>query len=386
MLDKDDCLPIPDNYNLCYIRLKSMHFKLSKTPDILREYENIIQEQLAAGIIENIPNQSSEELNDEDVHYLPHHGVIRKNRETTKLRIVYDGSAKSPGQQLSLNDCLPTGPNYIPQLADVLVRFRWNRIAITADIEKAFLMISIQENQRNMLRFLWLKDPYVVSSEVIQLRFCRLVFGLRPSPSILGATLTHHLDAHRDSHAELVELTKKSLYVDDLLTGADNVQEGFELYQDSKELMAKGAFNLRKSNSNSNELLQLINNKEESVAQTKTEKSNSVVEEEDESFIKSTVGPTRTADTLVKTLGVCWNTATDEISFDFTMLIESANTMQATKRSLLQLTAKVFDPLGLLSPFSITMKCKFQSLCVWLDTIEWCERTSLLFYFYFHTN
>ena len=361
---KDDCLPIPDNYNLCYNRLKSMHFKLSKTPDILREYENIIQEQLAAGIIENIPNQSSEGLNDEDVHYLPHHGVIRKNRETTKLRIVYDGSAKSPGQQLSLNDCLPTGPNYIPQLADVLARFRWHRMAIAADIEKAFLMIGIQENQRNMLRFLWLKDPYVVNSEVIQLRFCRLVFGLRPSPSILGATLTHHLDAHRDSHAELVELTKKSLYVDDLLTGADNVQEGFELYQDSKELMAKGAFNLRKSNSNSNELLQLINNKEESVAQTKTEKSTSLVEEEDESFIKSTVGPTRTADTLVKTLGVCRNTATDEISFDFTELIESANTMQATKRSLLQLTAKVFDPLGLLSPFTITMKCQF-SLFVW---------------------
>ena len=254
------------NYNLCYNRLKSMHFQLSKTPDILREYENIIQEQLAAGIIENIPNQSSEKLNDEDVHYLPHHGVIRKNRETTKLRIVYDGSAKSPGQQLSLNDCLPTGPNYIPQLADVLARFRWHRMAITADIEKAFLMIGIQENQRNMLRFLWLKDPYVVNSEVIQLRFCRLVFGLRPSPSILGATLTHHLDAHRDSHAELVELTKKSLYVDDLLTGADNVQEGFELYQDSKELMAKGAFNLRKWNSISHELLQLINKKEESVA------------------------------------------------------------------------------------------------------------------------
>ena len=92
----------------------------------LREYENIIQEQLAIGIIEKIPNQSSEEWNNEDVHYLPHHEVIRKNRESTSLRIVYDGSAKSPGQQLSLNDCLPTGPNYIPQLADVLVGFHWN--------------------------------------------------------------------------------------------------------------------------------------------------------------------------------------------------------------------------------------------------------------------
>ena len=62
------------------------------------------------------------------------------------------------------------------------------------------------------------------------------------------------------------------------------------------------------------------------------------MEEEDESFIKFFVGPTRTADTLVKTLDVCWNTATDEISFEFTELIESKNTMQDTKRSLLQLT------------------------------------------------
>ena len=57
------------------------------------------------------------------------------------------------------------------------------------------------------------------------------MFGLRPSPSIQGATSTHHSDAHRDSRAELVELIKKSLYVDDLLSGADNVQEGFELYK-----------------------------------------------------------------------------------------------------------------------------------------------------------
>ena len=132
--------------------------------------------------------------------------------------------------------------------------------------------------------------------------------------------------------------------------------------------MAKGAFNLRKWNSNSNELLQLINNKDESVAQTKTVQPNAVVEEEDKSFIKSTVWPTWTADTLVKTLGVCWNTATHEISFDFTELIESANTMQATKRSLLQLEAKVFDPFGLLSPFTITMKFQFQSL--WVDKVD----------------
>ena len=85
--------------------------------------------------------------------------------------------------------------------------------------------------------------------------------------------------------------------------------------------------------------------------------------------MKSTVAPTRAADMLVKTLWVCWNTSTGKISFDFTELIESANTMQATKRSLLQSTAKVRDPLALLVPFNITMKCQFQSLCV--EKVDW---------------
>ena len=71
----------------------------------------------------------------------------------------------------------------------------------------------------------------------------------------------------------------------------------------------------------------------------------------------------------MKTLGVCWDTVSDEISFDFKELIDYANTLQVTKRSLLKLSAKVFDPLGLLSPFTITMKCEFQSLCV--EKLDW---------------
>ena len=167
-----------------------------------------------------------------------------------------------------------------------------------------------------------------------------------------------------------MEQIRSSLYVDDMLSGADNVQKGFELYQQSKELMAKGAFNLRKWNSNSPELRHLIKKKEaETVVQPKTKEPSQAVKEEDESFTKSTIGPNQVSHALVKTLGVCWDTASDEISFDFTDLIECANAMQVTKRSLLKLSAKVFDPLGLLSPFTITMKCLFQSLC--LEKLDW---------------
>ena len=82
------------------------------------------------------------------VHYLPHHGVVRQDSQTTKLRIVYDGSARALGDAYSLNDCLQTGPNYIPKLLHILIQFRWHRIAVTADIEKAFLMISVDPPDR----------------------------------------------------------------------------------------------------------------------------------------------------------------------------------------------------------------------------------------------
>ena len=169
---------ISSDYDLCVDRLKSLQRRLLKDPELIQEYHRIIEDQISQGIVEKVPAEQSEVNEGETVHYLPHHGVIRRDRETTKLRIVYDGSAKPPGRNHSLNDCLQTGPNYTPQLFDTLVKFRWHKIGLTADIEKAFLMVGISETDKDMLRFLWLKDPGDLNSEIEHLRFTKLVFGL----------------------------------------------------------------------------------------------------------------------------------------------------------------------------------------------------------------
>ena len=170
---------------------------------------------------------------------------------------MYDGSTRSAENPLSINDCLLTGPNLIPSLFNILIRFRWNAIAITADIEKAFLMIAINHTDRDMLRFLWFKEPTDVNSEIGHFRFNRLVFGLHPSPAILGSVITH-LNKYREQHADLVQSIVNSLYVNDLIAGVASVQQGFHLYQKSKEIMTAASFNLRKWNSNSHELLEQI--------------------------------------------------------------------------------------------------------------------------------
>ncbi len=229
-------------------------------PEVLNEYDQIIREQIKNGIVEIVPDNEVSNVNGDCVHYLPHHAVIRRDRETTKLRIVYDGSAKPPDRDYSLNDCLETGPNFTPQLFDMLIKFRWHKIGLKADIEKAFLMVAINNENRDMLRFLWLKEPTKPNSEIQQLRFTRLVFGLRPSPAILGSTICHHLDTQTNSNPQQVELLKNSLYVDDFVSGADDEEQALELSSNAKSIMQRGAFNLRKWNSNSSYVQEKLSN------------------------------------------------------------------------------------------------------------------------------
>ena len=93
------------------------------------------------------------------VHYLPHHGVVRQDKATSKLRIVYDASARTTGP--SLNGCIYTGPKFGQSIFDILLCFRFQKVALTGDIDKAFLMVSMDESDRDSLRFLWATDPNV---------------------------------------------------------------------------------------------------------------------------------------------------------------------------------------------------------------------------------
>ena len=129
--------------------------------------------------------------------------------------------------------------------------FRKNIVGLTADIGKAFLMVGIQDDQRDFLRFLWFDDPSLENPKIIHLKFTRLVFGLRPSPAILGATIQHHLKLYKQSDPEMFKLLEQSFYVDDLLTGESNDEKALAIYHRAKKLMAEGGFNLRKWKTNS---------------------------------------------------------------------------------------------------------------------------------------
>ena len=199
---KETHAPLPDNRLLSLRRLEGLLCRLKENPTILREYDSIIRDQIDKKIVEVVTDTDVKTESNQKVHYLPHHAVIRHDKETTKLRVVYDASARSGGP--SLNDCLYTGPKFNQKILDILLRFRSYQIALTADIEKAFLMISVANEDRDALRFLWVSDVTSDNPSIVTLRFARVVFGVSSSPFLLNATIKHHLEKFIESHPQLV--------------------------------------------------------------------------------------------------------------------------------------------------------------------------------------
>ena len=133
-----------------------------------------------------------------------------------------------------------------------MTRLRFRPILLCEDIEKAFLQLRIPESGRDVLRFHWVDS---LESKIIEiLRFTRLVFGLTQSPFILEGTLKKHLENYRDSFKELIKIIENDMYVHDLITGINNLEEVKEIKQNSIQLFKKGDFNLHKWKSNVPEL------------------------------------------------------------------------------------------------------------------------------------
>ena len=197
------------------LRLKSLLRKLKKDPEKFEKYDNIIKEQLAEGIIERVTSQP-----DGKEYYVPHKPVIRVNTESTKMRIVHDASAKSNCSSPSLNECLETGPALQNLLWKVLVRNRFFPVELCGDIKQALLQVLIKEEDRDVLRFHWIKDKD--PKQIDTLRFTRALFGLVQSPFILGGTLDAHLESKKGDNIKEIADIKKSLYVDDFISGGIN--------------------------------------------------------------------------------------------------------------------------------------------------------------------
>ena len=313
-------------------RLLSNSKRLQRDPKLLRSYQETFQEYLRLGIIEKVSSSDDESLTNV-VRYIPHHAVVNHDKQTTKLRIVFDGSARDK-DGISLNRILDKGPNLNNDIVSILLRFRKHPVCMVADIEKAFLQISLRQCDRDAVRFLWFDEEVTdhwPTTSPSKYRFKRVVFGLSCSPFLLTATLRKHLDDVTHSR-DTARIMQESLYVDDFIVSCKDTEAAENIYRESVQVMKEANMNLRKWISNDDRIQEL------------------------------------TASTLVdqtKVLGVIWSISSDTINCRH---VEKHNDI-TTKRQLLQAVAKVYDPFGMLSPFLITFKLVLQD--TWRQGLEW---------------
>ena len=295
-------------------------------------YDQIIQDQLQQGVIELAPDEASKKE-----FYLPHKAVVKREAESTKLRIVYDASAKESNHHPSLNDCLYPGPPLQNLLWSILVRSRFYPVLLTGDLEKAFLQVRIKEEERDALRFFW-RSPS--QDKTVIYRFTRALFGLTCSPFLLGGVISHHLKSWELEYPDVVKEIWDGLYVDDLMVGGSNVEEVAEKKATTTEVFEDATFALHKWHSNREEL------------ENDNAKSTS---DEGPTYAKQQLGSNSSE---AKLLGLPWDKNEDTLS-----VTVGKEKSASTKRGVLSALAKIYDPLGIVSPTTLQGKIMYREIC-----------------------
>ena len=282
-------MPLPVNKNLSAARLVSTTRKLEKTGR-LEEYHQIMQEQMAKGILEPVPNHPTGEV----VHYIPHQAVIWENAATTQMRIVYNCSERANNQSPSLNDCLETGPSLQPLLFDTLLRNRMRRFCITGDIQKAFLQVRVHEQDRDAQRVLQYDN--LADWKVTEYHFTRVIFEATSSPYIQEATLQKHIKGYEEEFSATAQALMEDTYVDDIQGGGGKEEDAATFKEESIKILLEGGFSLHKWHSN----VEHLNLGDQAC--------------EEETYTKSLVGNKGSSET--KILGTQWDKKGDTLTID----------------------------------------------------------------------
>ncbi|XP_058984315.1 uncharacterized protein LOC131805085 [Musca domestica] len=318
-----------DSRKRAMARFLNIEKKLCANPELKMEYQQFMEEYISMGHMERVEPEIRGK------YYLPHQAVIRESSITTKVRVVFDASSKTSNGR-SLNDILYAGPRLQRDIFDILTKWRKHQFVISADVEKMYRQIWVHKDDQEYQYVLWRSSS---ESPVEQYRLTTVTYGTACAPFLALKTLDEIGSQCEDK--DIGAIIQNDFYMDDLLTGADSISRCKELQEKINKHLAKYGFKLRKWISNDSDVLKNIDAKRE----------NDVLHIEE--------------DDCLKTLGLKWYPASD--TFGFTTQLY--NEQRITKRKALSYLAKIFDPLGWLTPITITAKLFIQQL--WVMDIGW---------------
>lgn len=330
---KDEYPNIGESRNRAIARFLQMERKFAIDRKFADEYKKFIDEYIDLGHM--VPVQNCNDTS--NCYYIPHQAVIRESSTTTKLRVVFDASSKASNGS-SLNELMYSGPRLQDDLATILLRWRKHKYVLTADVEKMYRQIRMHEDHQDFQRIIWRPCR---NEPLKEFKLTTVTYGTSSAPYLAIKILRQLAMDEQQNWPKASEVTLRDYYVDDLMTGGDTYEETKQLQQDLIQLMKAGGLNLRKWSSNYKKL------------------TNDLPSE----LLDKEIGEIETK----KILGVHWNPNSD--NFKFKVNLEP--TYKVTKRAIISDIARLFDPLGWISPIAIVAKMIVQE--IWISHTGWDE-------------
>lgn len=321
-----------DSYATALRRFISQERRLSSSPSLRAQYVAFMDEYASLGHMSVVQNPNLSEPH----YYIPHHCVLRPSSTSTKLRVVFDASCRTTTQK-SVNDIQMVGPTIQNNLITLLLRFRLNRFALTADIVKMYRQVLLSEEHRKFQYILWRSSPH---QEMQTFQLNTVTYGMASAPYLAIRSLHYLADHHASQYTIGANIVKSSFYVDDLLCGADTLAELSRIKYEVTELLKQGEFELAKWHSNHQSLR-----------------------------LDHTIKDLNLDTSVTSALGLKWEQIQDNFQFCFKEKQPLGG--RITKRSILSTASSLFDPLGLLAPVVVAAKILLQEL--WLLKVNWDE-------------
>ncbi|XP_043064474.1 uncharacterized protein LOC122320346 [Drosophila ficusphila] len=325
-----------DSYGRALRRFKTLEGKLLKDVELKSQYAAFINEYID---LQHMSLASEQSVASQ--YYLPHHCVQKPDSTTTKLRVVFDGSAKTTSGY-SLNDLLFAGPSMQPKIFNTLLRFRFFKVALCGDICKMYRCVRVTSPDNYLQSILWRDNP---NQQVKAYTLDTVTYGTKPA-AFLAIRAMQQLSYDEEAEFLLAaKIIRRDFYVDDLISGGGSIEEAAQIREQVKELLSKGHFPIRKWCSNEAAALE----GEPEIDREKTLRFHDGTD-------------------VLKALGLYWDAKSDHLLFSLSGTMTESG---ATKRSILSAVAKFYDPLGLIAPIVTKLKIFLQIL--WKDKLDWDE-------------
>ncbi|GFW20494.1 uncharacterized protein TNCV_4547611 [Trichonephila clavipes] len=178
----------------------------------------------------------AENDNLEIAYYMPHHGILRPEKSTTKLRVVFNATNPT-SNGLSLNSMQYNGELVQNDLFTIMIKFREYPYAFTAGVKMTYRMILIHASQQPLLRIVW-KEKLVDSVKTFEMKI--VTYGTVRAPFLATRTL---LQLSRDEEKNFplaAPVLRENFYMDDVLCGAASLMEANALKNPLSDILKKG--------------------------------------------------------------------------------------------------------------------------------------------------